>query len=141
MIEKIRLVSSSLLQEFSKVIEERHPSYEYIIETLENLIAQSSSISSSRVLQKTLDEVKNSWEVVTGLAESQKEQLDACLEMTLTVSDMTKEITTWLAGVSNICKEFDPPAILPEKLEEQTASLTVSHASSQQFSMVGLDYV
>ena len=119
-----------------KVIEERRPSYECITETLENLITQSSSISSSRVLQKTLDEVKSSWEVVTGLAESQKEQLGSCLEMTLTVSDMTKEMTTWLTGVGNICKEFDPPAILPEKLEEQCASLAVGHVSSRQFNMI-----
>ena len=119
---------SSFFQEFLKVIEERRSSFEYITETLESLITQSSSISSSRVLEKTLDEVKKSWEVVTSLAENQKAQLDTCLELSVTVSDMTKEITVWLTGVGSICKEFEPPAILLEKLEEQTESLVVSYA-------------
>ena len=121
-------------QEFLKVIEERRSSFEYITETLESLITQSSSISSSRVLEKTLDEVKKSWEVVTSLAENQKAQLDTCLELSVTVSDMTKEITVWLTGVGSICKEFEPPAILLEKLEEQTESFMVNYAFWSIFS-------
>ena len=107
------------------MIGKRQSTFEYITETLETLITQSSSISSSRVLEKTLAEVRKSWEVVTSLAEKQKLQLDACLEISVTVFNMTKELTLWLDGVGSICEEFDPPAILPERLEEQTARLMV----------------
>ena len=123
-----------------KVIEDRRSAFEDITETLETLITQSSSISSSRVLEKTLDEVKKSWDVVTSLAENQKLQLDTCLEMSVTVSDMTREVTVWLSGVDSICKEFDAPAILLEKLEEQTESLMVGCAIGRYFLICGPCY-
>ncbi len=121
-----------------KVIEERKPGFVYITETLEILI-QSSSIASARILQKTLDEVKNSWDLVSSLAENQTLKLQASLDRSTKLDDLNKEFEIWLFGVEETCAAFDTPATLLETVEEQLANLKVivNHNSSlTEFSTV-----
>ncbi len=107
-----------------KVIESRKPGYLHIIETLEVLV-QSSSIASSRILQKTLDDVKNSWNVVSTLADNQTEKLQACLEKSTKLSELNKEFDAWLFVVEENCSAFDTPATLLETVEAQLLNLKV----------------
>ena len=122
-------ISYSLYQEFTKVVEERQVSYTYIIETLETLIQQTSSISNARILEKTLNDVRASWEAVVSLSENQTVKLQSCLEMTVAFSDNSKRLELWLITMEERCIEFDTPAILLEPLENQLSSLKVCLSS------------
>ena len=52
-------------------------------------------------------------------------RFDTCLQMSVSFSDMTKEISAWLANVGEIYKGLDSPAILLETLEVQITNLKV----------------
>ena len=84
---------------------------------------QSSSIASSRILEKTLDEVKKSWEVVSTLAENQTAKLQASLEISKTFSEMVQDFEVWLAQVDEKCKAFEAPATLLDAVEVQITDL------------------
>ena len=86
---------------------------------------QSSSITSSRILEKTLDEVKKSWEVVSTLAENQTAKLQASLEISKKFSEMFQDFEIWLTQVDDKCKVFEAPATLLDAVEVQITDLKV----------------
>eukprot|EP00794_Sanderia_malayensis_P004728 gene4728-5351_t len=108
--------------EFVKVMEDRRPGYVYIVETLEILI-RSSSLSSARILQKTLDEVKDSWGVLSLLSEKQTLKLKSALDRSSKLSEWSTEFDIWLFKAEEICACFDSPATLLVTVEEQLESL------------------
>ena len=109
-----------------KVIEERKTTYIYITETLEVLI-QSSSIASARILEKTLTDLKKSWDLVSSLADNQTVKLQSCLKQSISFSELHQTTELWLIRAEENCSSFDSPATVLETVEIQITNLKVEY--------------
>lgn len=105
-------------RDFMRVVEVRKQSYILIVETFEILI-QSSDMSSARILELTLHEIKSAWEEVGSLAEKILNELLSTLKNAQTLEDFMSEIEIWIVRVEGSFSLFANVSTLLESIKDQ----------------------
>ena len=114
-------------QEFVKVIEVREETYIYIIQTFEVLIS-SSDISSARVLEKAMNEIRVLWEEVITLSTTITTRLDHALIDAREFEKSFGEMEIWMTRVEGSMSLFGKVSTILETIKEQFVEFEVFHS-------------
>ena len=109
-------------QDFIRVIEEREITYKIIVETFEVLI-ESSDVSSSRELQKSLTEITTAWTVVYRLAQDTSMKLDKALGDARLLQNRISEIEIWIVRIEGTVSMFKPVSTIYETIVIQITEI------------------
>lgn len=105
-------------QDFMAVVESRKESYDPIVEKVEAIIECSDS-STANSLQRQLDEMKSSWQLVFAKASEEGEKLTAAVENAKQLDQKMSEMDQWLTKVEGVVAEFQDPSTILDTLEKQ----------------------
>ena len=76
-------------------------------------------MAAARVIEKTLDDLKKSWEVVTTLSDKQTKKLEAVSSFAVKFNTESQEFELWLTRIEGSLSLFENVSTILEALERQ----------------------